>query len=311
VILSVVIPIYNVERYLPRCIESVLNQKIVNLEVILINDGSLDKSGEICNKYAELDSRVKVIHKQNGGLSSARNTGIENSKGKYIAFVDSDDYLSKDSLHILINEAEKYNLDIICGNYMYTNEKKSTPTKERLIDKVSTGEDYICKNIVNKTMSMAAPFNIYKKDLIINNSIYFKEGILHEDELWTPQVFLKANKVKAIDTYFYMYYIREGSITQSSNKTKNAIDLVNSCFELDNIYEKVENKQNKAILYDNLLMLYLSAVFMGNLIETPYAKKSFVLGKALGKRNKIKALLFVINKRLYYQLNKIVKYSPR
>lgn len=309
-LLSVVVPVYNVEEYLTKCMESILKQTYKDFEVILVNDGSTDSSAEICNSFAVKDKRIKVIHKENGGLSSARNTGIQNAKGKYIAFIDSDDYITKDSFEVLINEAIEYDLDIVCGNRIIVYTDKQIKPKQRLCKKIYSGEDFLCENLKNNSMPMCAPYNIYKRELICNNNILFKEGLLHEDELWTPQIFLKATRVKAVDIYFYIHIIRTGSITQGKNKEKNAKDLIYICYELEKIYSRVKNRKNKKVLNDNLLTLYLNAINIGNLFNTSFAKKGFLIGKALGFKSSLKAWLFIINKRLYRVLNRIRKNLP-
>jgi glycosyltransferase involved in cell wall biosynthesis len=304
-LLSVVVPVYNVEEYLTKCVNSILEQTYKEFEIILVNDGSTDNSPEICNIFAVKDSRVKVIHKENGGLSSARNAGILASKGKYVVFIDSDDYIIENSFEILLNESIKYDLDIVCGNRIISYPYKSMKPKQRIIDKVYSGEDFLCENIVNNSMPMCAPYNIYKRELICDNGMYFKDGLLHEDELWTPQIFLKATKVKAVNIYFYIHIIRTGSITQSENKEKNAKDLVSICYELENIYRRVTNRKNRKVLNDNLMTLYLNAINIGNLYYTPFSKKGFLIGKALGVKSTIKAILFIINRRLYRLINRI------
>ena len=113
-LISIVVPIYNVEKYLEKCINSIIIQTYKNIEIILVNDGSTDSSGKICDIYLKIDKRIKVVHKKNGGLSDARNVGIENAKGKYIAFIDSDDFLDSDFIEILYNLIIEYNADVSC-----------------------------------------------------------------------------------------------------------------------------------------------------------------------------------------------------
>ncbi|MEG0087047.1 MAG: glycosyltransferase, partial [Niameybacter sp.] len=120
--LSIIVPVYNVEKYLPKCIESILAQSFTDFEVILIDDGATDKSGEICEEYANKDTRIKIIHKENGGLSSARNAGIELSNGNYIGFVDSDDFIHPQMYEILLREARSSNSDVVICRYKCWNE---------------------------------------------------------------------------------------------------------------------------------------------------------------------------------------------
>lgn len=309
--LSVIVPVYNVDRYLNRCIESILDQSFVDFELILVDDCSKDKSPQICDDYKK-DPRVKVIHnKQNKGLSEARNAGIHEACGSYLSFIDGDDFIVPNTFSNMISELEQYNLDIISGYFMsYVSEDNyyCDIRKHTFSNEVCSGVEFICKGIKEGSMSMCVPINFYKRELVIKNNLFFKPGILHEDELWTPQVFIKAQRVKYIDLCFYMYVRREGSITQVTNKYKNAIDLVNTCYYLEKYFsENVSNKCYLKILNDNILTLFLNAVYIGNLVNDPIIKKSFVFGKPKTTKNKLKVLLFIINKRLYYLCNKTLK----
>lgn len=308
--LSVIIAVYNVEEYLPRCIESILAQEYKDFELLLINDGSTDKCGEVCKEYALKDNRIIVVDKKNGGLSDARNEGIKLARGKYLSFIDSDDFILPHAYNLLIDTAEKNNLDIVCGySYKYLSEKNYyLETKKRTFeDKVYNGIDFLCMSIDDEAMPMCAPFNIYKKELIDSNKLLFKKGIFHEDELWTPQVFLNAKRVKHLDIIFYVHCQRFGSITESSNKYKNAIDIINTCYELENIYKIIENKKYKNILNNYLLTLYLNGVYVGKLVDNSLVKKSFVFSKAKTIKNVLKSIIFLINIRLYCKINSLIK----
>ena len=145
-ILSIIVPVYNVEQYLPRCIDSILNQTFATFELILVDDGSTDRCSIICDEYTKKDNRIKVIHKKNGGLSDARNVGIEKAKGKYISFIDSDDFIIDKTYEILVLEAEKNNLDVITGNAInYYSAKKAKPKiKKRSFEKkIMTGREFL------------------------------------------------------------------------------------------------------------------------------------------------------------------------
>ena len=136
--ISIIIPVYNVEKYIRKCVDSILSQTYKNLEIILVDDGSLDNCGKICDQYAKIDNRVVVIHKQNGGLSSARNIGIEKATGEYLMFVDSDDSLEKIACESLINITNKTNADIVLPDGMKT---ENTESFKDIIDKVIKSED--------------------------------------------------------------------------------------------------------------------------------------------------------------------------
>ena len=144
-LVSIVVPVYNVDKYLDKCVNSIINQKYKNLEIILVDDGSTDESGKKCDLWAEKDNRIRVIHKENGGLSDARNVGIDNSKGYYISFIDSDDFIENDMIEVLLKEIKENNCDIsICGYY------KTYVDKDEIID--NSKEIFVMNNI-ERTLS--------------------------------------------------------------------------------------------------------------------------------------------------------------
>lgn len=305
VLLSIVVPVYDVEQYLPRCIDSILKQSFTDFELILVNDGSPDNCPIICDEYAEKDSRIKVIHKKNAGVSDARNVGINKASGKYISFIDSDDFIIDTTYEKLLFKAEKNDLDIITGNQIkYYNENNQSPKGNRrsFANELMNGTSFLTKSYREKAMLHVVTNSIYRLDLIKANNLYFKKGIVHEDNLWVPQVFLKAERVMYYDIDFYMHFQREGSITKSKDKTKNGIDLVNVCYELEEIYKDIPEEDIRDILNDVLVSSYLRAVCIGRLTRKEYSniiKRRFVIGKALRYKNKLKATLFTISPRLY------------
>lgn len=310
--ISIIVPVYKVENELKRCMDSLLNQTLKDIEIILVDDGSPDKCPQLCDNYALEDNRIKVIHKENGGLSDARNVGLIHANGDYILFVDSDDYISSNACEVLYFHAIKDDLDIVVGDA-----KRIEKHEERLmshanisLNKIMKGTDFLKEQLKYHGMHMAAWLNLYKKDFLIENELFFKKGILHEDEQWTPRVFLKANNVKYIRFAFYYYIIRENSITRNKDRTKNGIDLINTCYELEKIYEKVEDKELKELLNDYLVMLFLHAINYGDLYEKKYNElysKDFLMGKSISIKNKMKVRLFMFNKRIYKWMNKITK----
>ncbi|MEY8733657.1 glycosyltransferase [Peribacillus frigoritolerans] len=311
-LISVIIPIYNVQDLLPKCIESIINQTYEKLEIILVNDGSKDNSALICEQYAKKDKRIKVIHKPNGGLSDARNAGLEIAKGDYIAFVDSDDYIINNAYEVMILEATRHDLDIVAANAEVLNGKsKSNLMKEKhMPTEIITGLDYLCESIKQSSFQACAWLNLYRKNLLIDNNFYFEKGLLHEDEEWTPRVFLKANKVKYMDFKFYNYVIREGSIMTKKDKTKNGLDIIKTCYKLNDIYISYVDKDRRKILNSYLLNIYLGGIYIGRLDRPPYRKslkKSFIFDKINNPRDLFKASLFLINIRLYCKINSLSK----
>lgn len=221
--ISLIVPVYNVESYLERCIDSLINQTIKEIEILLIDDGSTDNSGHICDDYAKIDKRIRVIHKKNGGLSDARNRGLEIASGDYIGFVDSDDYVHRDMFQVMYETMFQENCDIVEVGYKEFYEKDTVQvdiTKKSLnvYDKnsavIRTILDIKCRNYVwNK---------LYKKQLW--KDIEFPVGKVYEDIFTTHKVISKSNKLVKLDANFYYYYQREGSIVNSKFNLKHHID---------------------------------------------------------------------------------------
>jgi glycosyltransferase involved in cell wall biosynthesis len=219
---SVIVPVYNTEKYLPACLDSIINQTFKDIEIICINDGSTDNSAQILKKYAEKDSRIRVYNQKNQGPSAARNNGIKHSKGKYIQFVDSDDQLELNTIKILYKKAEENNLDMVMFNI-----------KPRLVDKkhkeryenyikyykrnktypeILSGQEMFYKMKKNSDYLPSPVIYMTKVDLIKKNNITFYEGIIHEDNLFTIQLIFKANRVQHINKEFYIRNVRDDSI---------------------------------------------------------------------------------------------------
>lgn len=225
--LSVIVPICNVEKYLRKCVDSLLAQDIQSsvYEIILVDDESPDACPQICDEYADAHKNIRVIHRMNGGLSAARNSGIEIAQGEYIMFVDSDDYIEPNVLGRLIEQVERDNLDVLRYRLQYVNPQykvynpyKSDPFK---------GNDYSEEatdgvTFLNTRMSTACYAWVFliKRNVIINDRCLFTEGIYFEDTDWTPRMLVKAQRVASTNTVVYNYLQREGSITKAINRSK-------------------------------------------------------------------------------------------
>lgn len=229
--ISVIIPVYNVEKYIEQCLESVVNQTLKEIEIIIVNDGTKDNSMKKIERFLS-DKRIIVISKENGGLSSARNTGLKIAKGKYIAFVDSDDFIGKTMLEDLYNDSE--DLDIVFSNFCYyTGTSIKYPKEISIINFITGGEyfyGYYSTMVWNK---------IYKNSFLKANNIKFLEGIIHEDDLFTFYTSFFAKKVKYVNKYHYYYRInRNGSIMQSLDRKKR-IDAYKKINEsISNFYDE-------------------------------------------------------------------------
>lgn len=216
-LISIIVPIYNVEQYLDRCLWSIRRQTYSQLEIILVNDGSPDNSHIIMDKHASEDDRISIIDKTNGGLSSARNVGIKASKGELIAFIDSDDWIEHDMFEKLLNAMLESQSDIsVCD---VRSEYEDGTLKASLLQAVDYPD--IIDISKNKDAFMAfdcfACNKLFKKDLFVNNNIYFPEGLLYEDIGTFPRVFFRTKRISIVRDQLYHYIVRGGAITQTFN----------------------------------------------------------------------------------------------
>lgn len=210
-LVSVIVPCYNVELYLPKCIDSILNQTYQNLEVWLVDDGSPDRCGEICDEYAKKDTRIKVIHKKNGGLADARNVALDVMKGEYVVCVDSDDYISSTHIEGLYHLIEKHGADVsvntFCSFYEGSSPNPSPKsTKDWVLDGLHATEMMFYQEHFDNT----AWGKMYKASLF--DGIRYPKGLLFEDLPTTYRLLLKANKVAFNDEQSYFYLLRSDSI---------------------------------------------------------------------------------------------------
>lgn len=230
--ISVIIPVYNVEQYLRRCIISVLNQKFRNIEVILVNDGSTDQSGSICDEFARLDSRIVVIHQENLGPGNARNVGTSHATGDYIAYIDGDDYADLDMLQIMYDLLVHYEADVaICGvRHIYENGNIIQSIENNKF--ICTGLEALKEALIGKRIIMSSCNKLIKRDFI--STLSFAENSNYEDALFTVQLFLSVQKVVATEQSFYNYCHREGSLTSSSYSQRDvdAISIYQTIHEI-------------------------------------------------------------------------------
>ncbi len=213
--ISVIVPIYKVESYLNRCVESIVNQTYQNLEIILVDDGSPDNCPKVCDEWSIKDSRIKVIHKKNGGLSDARNAGMEIASGKYISFIDSDDYISLDFFETLLSIMEKENSDIVeCNVVKFYEDGRYEKYSDDLAVTTFDTESALSGLIAENPFHQHVWNKLYKTQLV--KDIPYAVGKLNEDEFWTYQVFGRAQKVSKINKTMYYYFQRNSSIMGES-----------------------------------------------------------------------------------------------
>lgn len=264
--ISVIVPIYNVEKYLHKCIDSILNQTLKNIEIILVNDGSTDNCGKIIDEYAKKDERIIVIHKENEGQSSARNKGLDIARGEYIGFVDSDDWLHHDMYENLYNAINESNADLcICGREAYSEDGilgYQIKLENELIDLNEYDiREYISSKLFYKH-TVVVWNKIYKKEVIKNNNIRFEDVsyVGSEDALFNYQYLLIAKKIKSIDKIGYSQLSRNGS-TATTYKSGYMLRTANMIECMYNYSKQVD----KLYIYNNVSMLFLLFFYQWNI----------------------------------------------
>ena len=264
--LSIIVPIYNVEDYLEECLKSLYNIKNIKLEIILVNDGSKDNSFKIMEKFKEIyPEKTVLINKENGGLSSVRNAGMKAAVGEYISFIDSDDFIDVDEFEKFFKEGQKDKLDVMVGNMRYyTPEKTGDSLFRSDIIKNSgivNGIDFFW-NLFQKPKCFREEVvdDIYKREFLVKNNIWFNENIVHEDSEFTPLVYLKAEKVKYIDRAFYFYRQRTGSIMNKVSE-KSIVSLESICEKFFIECKSLDSKKGKEVLSSLILSFYSVVVY--------------------------------------------------
>ncbi|HEM6232625.1 TPA: glycosyltransferase family 2 protein [Streptococcus suis] len=237
-LISIIVPVYNVENYLDECIRTVLAQTYSNWELLLINDGSTDSSGTICDDYAKGDERIRVIHKNNGGLSDARNAGIDNCTGEYITFLDSDDGIRGDFLEECVTTANQHDVDIVIGHFFIWDENNQTflyfvDQAQKDTTEVISAQEALNRQVVWKNLN-TAPFvvawgKLFRASLF--NTVRFPKGKVFEDEYTIHKTLLESNTIALINKEFYMYRRHGNSIMTSHFSISKAMNLIEALEE--------------------------------------------------------------------------------
>lgn len=251
--ISVIIPVYKVEDFLCRCVDSVLAQTYTDFELILVDDGSPDRCGEMCDEYAEKDHRIHVIHRENGGLSAARNSGIEwslkNSDSKWLTFIDSDDWISPVYLESMMCAIKEYDVDVVIGTFARTKEYEKPVSTQYSIKKYEV-EDYWMKDQTNATVAWA---KLYKKSDF--EDLRYPHGKIHEDQYTTYKVLFKYESVAVVETPILFYYYNAEGITKSNWKVAR-LDIFGAHKNQIEFFKK--NRYERA--YKNAVWCYLDAL---------------------------------------------------
>lgn len=292
--MSIIVPVYNVEKWLSQCIESIINQSYKNLEIILINDGSTDSSEEICNYYQQKDQRIRILNQQNEGPSKGRNNGIKHSIGEYIMFMDSDDFLSDQTIvSKFVEILETSQSDFIYTTYCRFNDGDSSQITEILplnieddFVKSHNGIEILSQLIRCNSYHHAPYLKVCRRDFLINNQLYFTEGLYHEDAEWTAKVFYYAKKVSVYKQPYYMRRMRENSIMTSEDvkfifrKLKDRMKIAQDLVEF---FYKIEEQEAKEIIMNDFIRMY-----WGDLI-------SLINLKSIDKEEKLKIVKSTFN----------------
>lgn len=302
--ITVIIPVYNVERYLSQCLNSVIKQTYTNFEIIAINDGSTDGSLNILNQYKMKYRNIYIINQENQGQSIARNKGIERATGDYIYFLDADDYIATNTFQILIETFEEYNVDlikfsaeiVIDGIDIQVNKNRYNFDQYFNENKIYRKDEFLDLNI--KSFSASPVLYIVKREILQSNKIRYKAGIIHEDDLFTSEVLLNTNKAVYISENFYKRRLRKNSVMTEEDIFHRKKSFNSKCIiaiELRNLLQNYVNYKEREFIQDriNKTIRYLAR----NYSEIDYFYKIKTI-KTLG----ISAML----KYHYYLLRKLV-----
>ena len=310
-LISIIIPVYNVEKYLRKCLDSVINQSYNNLEIIIINDNSTDNSLNILLEYKKLDSRIKVINlEKNKGVSYSRNIGIDNSNGEYITFIDSDDYVEIDYIETLYNLIKENNYDIsIVGFTKIINDKKYCLSNNK---KYKLNQENLIRMLLdsNNDLEMTVWGKLYKKEIFFN--IRFKEGKIFEDIDVISKIFFNINSANYLSISKYNYIVKYGSLAYNKYSDKEK-DRINFSYEFINkVIDKYPNLEFKSILFyiNNLIAVSNKQIFdkiynsdiinkTKKVIKNNYFK---ILFSNISFIKKIQYSLFIFNIKLYEKI---------
>lgn len=307
--ISIIVPVYNVEKYIEKCIDSIINQTFQNLEIILVDDGSKDSSPTICDNYEKKDSRIRVIHKENGGLSSARNAGIDLATGEYIGFIDPDDYIEHDMFEVLYDLIKKYDADLsVCGLIdCYGENVKRKITKDMATDKCVNKSEAIKIVMEAKESCVSAVNKLYKKE-IFNDGLRYEEGKTFEDALIIIDVLMKCNKVAFTNVEGYYYIHRKNSITTKKFDEIHGYDVI---YAYEKNYKLIENNFPELIDVAKMRMCWAYFVVLDSMIKSnhvidkkvvKYLRKNIMVilkNDCFTKGRKFSAIALFINKNLY------------
>lgn len=292
--ISVIVPIYKVENEIERCVESILNQTYQNLELILVDDGSPDNCPEICDRYSRKDSRVKVVHKENGGLSSARNAGLRAATGEFVLFVDGDDCIEPESCERLLAGMQT-DMDFVVAPIKVIKEEETFVWGQVSAQNhgTYTPRDFAILSIQENDWHASACCKLYRRSFLLENDLFFKEGIFFEDTHLFLKVYFAAKKIGYVSYPFYNYFVRQGSIMQSEDLKRKTEMIVAIYDEWMDQIAAINDPEYQRYLYGAMLRFYLRNCRMfgirtwqvkgtGFFFALKYALNPTEIGKILG-----------------------------
>lgn len=299
--ISIIVPIYNVQRYLKECIESLIKQTYENIEIILVNDGSTDNSGKICDHYALRDNRIKVVHQKNGGVSCARNTGLRYSTGDYIGFVDPDDWIDEKMYERMLEVLKINNSSISMCSYIYEDgDSELNELKPDLVEQNLSSDDLISKLFVTNSFYYTILCNkLYRADLW--NGIKFPEGYVHEDEAVIHIIYDRCDQMSTISNEYYHYRMVNTSITHTNNQIRR-IDYANALsLRLNYFYRKKRFDYCEKML-DEILYLILNGFITKQLDQASLQKIRKIIKSNFSKiiKEKKYSIKFKTSILIYY-----------
>ncbi|MDE5978024.1 MAG: glycosyltransferase [Turicibacter sp.] len=257
--ISIIVPVYNTNDLIERCIVPILELNDDTIELICVNDGSKDHSLEILKNIQLKYERMIIVDQKNGGLSNARNNGLKVAKGKYILFLDSDDWLDLEEFFKLKAYC-KEDYEIIHGNFNYTYDDKASIRNKLQYEGVLSGQDFLSTALLTNQFSMPVWINLYKRSFLLNHHLLFMEGIYHEDEEFNPRAFSLAKSVMSKNIYFYSYYQRPNSITNNgSNEERRFLDILKISESISDFIESCSfNREYTRVIQTYLALLIIS-----------------------------------------------------
>lgn len=261
-VFSIIVPVYNVEKYLDQCIQSLVNQTMSNIEIILIDDGSSDASGEICDSYTERYKNIRVLHQKNMGQSKARNEGIKIARGDFLMFVDSDDYIRENACETFFKYTEKYDVDIIVGDML--GDANYSNRKELAAEGVISGQEFLYKCLKNNTYDIVPWLKIIRRTFFVEKNLFFYEGCYYEDQEFTLRLLLQKSHVLKVEYPFYFY--RENlSSTTHVHERKKGLDCIKIIRAMIQQIEKEKYSEEIMECADNVIAMsiyHFSTVYM-------------------------------------------------